>query len=387
MDFSLTSVQIDFQKWISHYMKTNLAPVVSDIENAHQFPMEFYMQLAEDGLLGINFPEKYGGKNADCITCALLIEETSKYCSSVAGSITTAGMTAPYPLLILGSEAQKEKYLYGVPTGEIITAFAISEPDAGSDVTRLSTRGVRDGDHYLINGTKIFISNGSVAHIFLVVADTSSGDQEKNFSLFLVERDTPGLSVSKKFDKLGWVSQDTTEVAFNDVRVPKENLIGKEGDGLAGGFSSISFTRILLAITGVGVAESALNRGIEYSKNTKRSGKALIRQQSIRAELAELATEVEAARLMVFRAAWMHDRGVRNRKEVAMSKYYATELAKKVTKAVLRIHGVEGFFTHHQAAIFFADTPVFTIADGTSQIQLENISRELGMLKSGEMGT
>jgi len=384
MNFSLTQEQKEFQQKVSRFLQKELAPLVVEIEAAHQFPMEFYKKLADNNLLGINFPKQYGGLEADCITCALLIEELSKYSSGVAGSVTTAGMTAPYLLLVSGSEAQKEKYLYGVPTGETITAFAVTEPDAGSDVSGLSTYAVREGDYYRINGTKIFITNGSVATIFLVVAYT--GDQEKEFSAFLIERGTPGLSVSKKFDKLGWASQDTTEVSLSDVVVPKDNIVGREGRGLSAAFTSINFTRILLASTALGVAESALDHAIVYASNTRRMGKLLIKHQGIRSEFAKMATEIEAARWLVYRAAWMQDRGQRNRKEAAMAKFYATEAAKRITKETLRVHGLDAFSTNHQAAIFFSDTPVFTIADGTSEIQLENISRELGFLQSGEMG-
>ena len=319
------------------------------------------------------------------MSCVLLIEEMSKLSSGVAGSVTTAGMTAPYLILISGTKEQKEKYLHGVPTGETITAFAITEPNAGSDVSKLSTNAVVESNSYRINGTKIFITNGSVANVFLVVA--RMGDEEKKFSVFLIERDTPGFSVSKKFDKLGWACQDTTELSLDDVVVPKENLVGLEGGGLFNAFSSINFTRILLAATALGVAESALDHTLKYARDKHQMGKPMTQKQGIRSQLAKMATEIEAARFLVYRAAWMQDKGLRNRKEAAMAKYYATEMAKRITKETLRLHGLDGFSKKHQAAIFFSDAPVFTIADGTSEIQLENISRELGLLRSGGMGS
>jgi alkylation response protein AidB-like acyl-CoA dehydrogenase len=385
MDFSLTQEQEKFQQRIHRFLQEELAPLVEEIESAHQFPSNFYKRLAENHLLGINFPKEYGGQEADCMTCALLIEEMSKYSSGVAGCVTTAGMTSPFLLLLSGTKEQKERYLHGVATGETIAAFAITEPNAGSDVTKLSTHAVAEGNFYKINGTKTFITNGSVANIFLVVART--GDEEKRFSAFLIERGTPGFSVSKKFDKLGWASQDTTEISLDDVIVPKENLVGPEGGGLSRAFSSINFTRILMASTALGVAESALDHALKYARGKEQMGKPLTKQQGIRSELANMAVDVEAARLLVYRAAWMYDRGLRNRKETAMAKYYATEMAKRITKEVLRLHGLDGFIRKHQAAIFFSDAPVFTIADGTSEIQLENISRELGLLESGGMGS
>jgi butyryl-CoA dehydrogenase len=384
MDFALTLVQKDFQQRIRAFLQQELAPLVEEIERAESFPMDFYKRLAANNLLAINFPKKYGGQDADCIICTILIEEMAKVCSGVAGTVTTAGMTAPHLLLEAGSEKQKETYLHGVATGETLTSFAITEPNSGSDVTNLETRAVTEGDYYRINGSKVFITNGSVANIFLVVART--GDREKEFSVFLVERNRPGFSVSKKFQKLGWACQDTTEISLNDVILPRENLVGPEGRGLSAAMTSIGFTRILLAATGLGVAESALERTIAYVMDKNEMGKPMARHQGIRATLARIAVDIEAARFLVYRAAWMLDKGLRHRKEAAMAKYYATELAKRVTKEMLPLYGIEGFAKRHQAAISFSDSPVFTIADGTSEIQLENISRELGLLRSGEMG-
>jgi len=384
MDISLTKEQKEFQEKLRDFLQIELVPHVKEIEAAAKFPMDFYKKLAENDYLALNFPKKYGGKEADVITCAILIEEMAKICSGVAGTVTTAGMTAPDLLLIAGTEEQKEKYLHGVATGDTITAFAITEPNCGSDVTNLSTRAVAEGHSYRINGTKVFITNGSVAKIFLVVAKT--GTEKKQFSVFLVERDRPGFSVSKKFQKLGWWCQDTTEISLDDVIVPKENMVGQEGKGLLDAMTSISFTRILLSVTGLGVAEATLEHAINYAKNTHQMGKSLIRQQGVRSTLARMAVEIEAGRYLVYGAASMMDMGARHRKEAAMAKFYNTDLAKRFSREILRLYGVDGFSRIHQAAVFFADTPVFTIADGTSEIQLENVAREMGLLRSGEMG-
>jgi len=384
MDFSLTQRQEKFKKEIQEFLKENLTPHVKEIEGAAKFPMDFYKCLADNKLLALNFPKKYGGQEADVVTCAILIEEMAKVSSGVAGTVTTAGMTAPDLLLIAGTEDQKEKYLHGVATGETITSFAISEPNCGSDVTNLSTRAAREGDSYRINGTKIFITNGSVANIFLIVART--GTEKKQFSVFLVERERQGFSVSKKFHKLGWWCQDTTEISLDDVVVPKENLVGPEGAGLLNAMTSIGFTRVLLAATGLGVAEATLENAISYAKNVRPTGKPLSSQQGVRSALARMAVDIEAGRYLVYGAASKMDMGIRHRIEASMAKLYATDLAKRVTKETLRLYGIDGFSRTHQAAVFFADTPVFTLADGTSEIQLENIARELGLLKSGEMG-
>lgn len=384
MDLSLTKEQKKFQEKLRDFLQKELVPHVKEIEAAAKFPMDFYKKLAENYYLALNFPKKYGGKDADVVTCAILIEEMAKICSGVAGTVTTAGMTAPDLLLIAGTEEQKEKYLHGVATGETITAFAITEPNCGSDVTNLSTRAVAEGDSYRINGTKVFITNGSVANIFLVVAKT--GHEKKQFSVFLVERDRPGFAVSKKFQKLGWWCQDTTEISLDDVIVPKENMVGQEGKGLLDAMTSISFTRVLLSVTGLGVAEATLEHAINYAKNTHQMGKSLIRQQGVRSVLARMAVEIEAGRYLVYGAASMMDMGARHRKEAAMAKFYNTDLAKRTSREILRLYGVDGFSRIHQAAVFFADTPVFTIADGTSEIQLENVAREMGLLRSGEMG-
>jgi alkylation response protein AidB-like acyl-CoA dehydrogenase len=384
MGFSLNKEHQQFQQRIREFLRKELEPHVKEIEGAAKFPMDFYRLLAENKLLALNFPKKYGGQEADVVTCAILIHEIAKLSSGVAGTVTTAGMTAPALLLKTGTEVQKEKYLHGVATGETITSFAITEPDCGSDITNLATQAVAEGESYRINGTKVFITNGSVANIFLIVART--GAKKKEFSVFLVERDRPGFAVSKKFQKLGWWCQDTTEISLDDVIVPKENLVGPEGGGLLDAMTSIGFTRVLLAATGLGVAEATLEHAISYAKGTKQIGKPLIKQQGVRSALARMAVDIEAGHYLVYGAASMMDRGVRHRKEAAMAKFYATELAKRVARETLRLYGVEGFSRTHQAAVFFADTPVFTIADGTSEIQLENIAREMGLLKSGEMG-
>jgi alkylation response protein AidB-like acyl-CoA dehydrogenase len=384
MGFSLNKEHQQFQKKIRDFLRKELEPHVREIEGAAKFPMEFYRLLAENKLLALNFPKKYGGQEADVVTCAILIHEMAKLSSGVAGTVTTAGMTAPALLLKAGTNAQKEKYLHGVATGDTITSFAITEPNCGSDITNLATQAVAEGDSYRINGTKVFITNGSVANIFLIVART--GPLRKEFSVFLVEQDRPGFSVSKKFQKLGWWCQDTTEICLDDVVVPKENLVGPEGGGLLDAMTSIGFTRVLLAATGLGVAEATLEHAISHTKETVQIGKPLIRQQAVRSALARMAVDIEAGHYLVYGAASMMDRGARHRKEAAMAKFYATELAKRVTRETLRLYGVEGFSRTHQAAVFFADTPVFTIADGTSEIQLENIAREMGLLKSGEMG-
>ena len=334
--------------------------------------------------MGINFPAKYGGQEADTMTCAYLIKELSKLCSGVAGSVTTAGMTSAYLILAAGSEEQKETYLYGVPKGETIVAFGATEPDAGSDLSGLQTYAVKEGDYYRINGTKTFCSNASVADIFLIVANT--GIDKREFTVFLIEGGTEGLSVSEAFNKLGWSSQDTAEVSLSDVMVPEKNIVGGLGKGLASAFTSINFTRIMMGATAWGVAEAALENTIEYVNQKSRCGKILSENQGIRSVLANMAVEIESAGLLVYQAAVMQDRQVRNRKEAAMAKYYATNIAKRVSKETLRIHGIDGFSHSHQAAIFFCDTPVFTIADGTSEIQLENIAKELKLLKSGQMG-
>lgn len=385
MDFSLTEEHQKFQKEIRGFLQEELVPQVKEIESAGKFPMGFYKRLAEKKLLALNFPKKYGGQEADTVTCAIMIEEMAKVCSGVAGTVTTAGMTAPDLLLIAGTEVQKDKYLHGVATGDTLTAFAITEPNCGSDVTNLSTRAVAEGDSYRINGTKQFITTGSVANIFLIVARTDTGGK-REFSVFLVERDRPGLTVSKKLEKLGWWCQDTTEVSLSDVIVPKENMVGAQGKGLLDAMTSIGFTRVLLAVTGLGVAEATLEHAINYARNTQQMGKPLIRQQGVRSALARIAVDIEAGRYLIYGAASMMDMGVRHRKEAAMAKFYGTELAKRVARETLRLYGIDGFTRTHQAAVFFADSPVFTIADGTSEIQLENIAREMGLLKSGEMG-
>ena len=384
MDFSLTKEQLQFQDRIRAFLQEELAPVVEEIESAAVFPMDFYKRVGAKGLLGINFPGKYGGQDADVWTCALLIEEMSKLCSGVAGAVTTAGMTSPSLLLAAGTEAQKERYLHGVATGETITSFAITEPNCGSDVTNLSTRAVAEGDSYRINGGKVFITNGSVANIFLVVAKT--GDERKRFSVFLIERDS-GLLGKQEVPQTGLGVPGHDRNNAGRCGRPKRESGGARGKGVAACYGPGEFYQDNDGRHWPGGRRICARSRLKPREGKKQMGKPLASQQGIRSEIARLAVEVEAARFLVYHAAWMLDKGLRNRKETAMAKFYATEVAKRITKQTLRLYGIDGFSKKHQAAIFFSDTPVFTIADGTSEIQLENISRELGLLQSGGMGS
>ncbi len=382
----LTEAQLEFKNYIAEYLEKELKPYVKEIEGAHSFPMGFYKKLAKDRLLALNFPKHFGGQEYDCLRCAILIEEMAKLSSGVAGTVTTAGMTGPFLILDLGNEEQKETYLHGVATGETITAFGATEPNAGSDLTNIETIAIKEGGNYRINGSKTFCTNASVANIFIIITNTNPEGPRKEFTAFLLEKDTAGMKVGEKFDKMGWTCQDTAEVYLNDVVVPESSIIGSVGKGFNAAFSSINFTRIILAATAYGVCQAALQLAIEHSRNVKIGERPLIDQQGIRCEISDLATEIEAAGLLIYRAATLQDRKQNNRKEAAMAKYYATNLAKKVTKETMRMLGPEGYYKNGLAATFFLDSPVFTIADGTSEIQKENIAKGLKLAKPGQLG-
>lgn len=386
METLLTDKQLQFKKYIKDFLQKELAPHVDEIEESHDFPMQFFHKLAKHRLLAMNFPRYFGGQESDSITCALFIEEIAKISSGVAGAVTTAGMTGPFLILATGNEKQKEKYLHGVATAQTITAFGATEPNAGSDLNNIETIAVKEGAHYRINGTKTFCTHSTVANIFLIVTNTNPEGPQKEYTVFLLERGRKGLTVGEKFHKMGWTCNDTAEVYLNDVIATEDDIVGQRGAGFNAAFSSINFTRIILSAIAYGVSQSTLESAIDYSRHCMVGGKPLISEQGIRCDFANLATEIEAAGMLIYRAAYLQDKGLRNRKEAAMSKYYSTNLAKKVTKECLRIMGLEAFRRRHRTAVNFTDAPVFTIADGTSEIQLENIAKGLNLLKSGHIG-
>lgn len=350
---------------------------IAEAQKIATFPFKVYKFFADKKLLGINFPENLGGRGLDTISCVILIEEVAKLSSSIAGIVATAGITAPYLILKHGTEEQKSNYLPKICEGKLIVAFAITEPNAGSDVNLLSTYATKEGDHYIINGIKTFISHAPVADLFLVTAQT--GEPPGSCTVFILEKGTPGLIVSRKIEKLGWWCQETGEIYLNDVKVGFDQILGEEHAGLRIPMTSIGLTRVLLSAIAVGLTEQVLKNAIAVIRNSDFGS--VKRRQSVRARISALVAQWLSVRVFLYQTAKALDRNGVFRAETSALKFVATELAKKTTQECLWLFGPETVNKFSLPSICYVDAPAFTIADGTSEIQLENIARGLQLIE------
>jgi len=377
MDFELTEEQKIFQTTARKFFEKELLPIVDELEEAGEFPMDFYRLCGKHGFLGINLPEEYGGVNADAVTCSILIEEASRVNAGIGGTIWTASMAGHLFINAVGTEEQKNKYMNGIATGERIIGFALTEPNAGSDAAGIQSTARMDGDHYVINGSKTFITNGGVADSFIFAAYTDKSKGYKGIDIFLVDADIPGVSVTKKLDKLGWRTSETVELAFEDVHVPLKAKLGTGGFSRA--MDMLNFGRILMAASSVGLAQAAYDVCYKYSKEREAFGQPISKFQVIRHRLAKMRMEIETCRLLVRYASWRNDKGLPHRKESSHAKYHCGEIAKEVTSKALQIFGGYGYMNEFPISRYLRDAQVCTIADGTTEIQLEVIAREIGL--------
>ena len=380
MDFEFTEEQKMVRSSVREFAENEIAPLAREYDEAEKFPRRQLEGLAELGMLGMIIPEEYGGAGFDSVSYALALEEISKADSSVAVIVGVTNSVCCYPILSFGTERQKQKYLVPLAKGEKLGAFCLSEPHAGSDATNLKTRAVKDGDSYVLNGTKSWVTNGGEAEIHIVMAVTGENDGKKEVTAFIVEKDTKGLSVSSVEHKLGQRASKTTEMSFEDVRVPQENVLGKIGKGLRVAFNSLDNGRIGIGALSVGIAQAAYEEAKEYAKDRVAFGQPIAEFQAIQFKLADMATEIEAARLLTVRAAWMKDENHKNTGIYAsMAKLFASEMANRVCADAIQIHGGNGFSRHYNVEKYYRDARITTIYEGTSEIQKIVISR--GILK------
>lgn len=380
MNLELTEEQQMARNAVREFAQNEIAPVAREYDEEEKFPREQLKGLAELGLLGMIIPEEYGGAGFDTVSYALALEEISKADASVAVIVSVTNSVCCYPILSWGTEEQKRKYLVPLAKGETLGAFCLTEPQAGSDATNLKMRAAADGDFYILNGTKSWVTNGGEAGVYLVMAVTGEADGRKEISAFLVEGETEGLKVSSIEHKMGQRASVTAEMSFTDVRVPKENLLGGVGNGLKVAFSSLDNGRIGIASLSVGLAQAALEDSINYSKDRTAFGQPIAEFEAIQFKLSDMATETEAARLLTLRAAAMKDAAHKNTGIFAsMAKLYASENANKVCAEAVQIHGGNGYSRHYNVEKYYRDARVLTIYEGTSQIQKIVISR--GILK------
>lgn len=379
MDFKFTEEQLAVQAAARDFAQNVLKPGVIARDRDAKVAVEELKQLGELGFFGMMVDPKYGGGGMDTVSYVLAMEEISKVDASVAVCMSVCNSLVNWGLETFGSEEQKQKYLAPIARGEKIGAFCLSEPEAGSDATSQRTTAIDMGDHYLVNGTKNWITNGSTASIYLVICQTDREKGHHGINALIIERGMEGFIVGEKEDKMGIRGSDTHTLIFNDVKVPKENRIGEEGFGFKFAMKTLGGGRIGIASQAMGIASGALELAIEYSKQRKTFGKEIYKHQAIAFKLADMATQVEAARLMCLNAAGMKDRGVDYTEAASMAKLFSSEIAQFVTTEAVQIHGGYGYVREYHVERLMRDAKITQIYEGTSEIQKIVISR--GILK------
>lgn len=377
MHFELSEEQIMIQQAARDFAQHELKPGVIERDEHQKFPAEQVKKLGELGFLGMMVDPKYNGSGLDAISYVLVMEELSKIDASASVVVSVNNSLVCYGLEAYGSEAQKEKYLKPLAAGEQIGAFCLSEPEAGSDATSQHTIAEDKGDYYLLNGTKNWITNGSTASTYLVIAQTHPELKHKGINAFIVEKGMEGFTVGPKENKLGIRGSDTHSLMFNDVKVPKENRIGEDGFGFKFAMKTLEGGRIGIAAQALGIAQGAFELATQYAKERKTFSKPISEHQAIAFKLADMATQIEAARLLVYKAAWLKSQGLPYTQAGSMAKLYASKVAMDVTIEAVQIHGGYGFVKEYHVERLMRDAKITQIYEGTSEIQKMVISREV----------
>ena len=375
MNFSLSEEHLMIKQAARDFAQNECKPGVIDRDTNMKWPAEQVKKMAELGFLGMMVSPEYGGGGMDTVSYVLAMEEISKVDSSCSVLMSVNNSLVCWGLEAFGTEEQKRKYLVPLAKGEKIGAFCLSEPEAGSDATSQSTTAIDKGDHYLLNGTKNWITNGGCAYIYLVIAQTDVSKGHKGINVLIVEKEMPGFTVGKKEDKLGIRASDTHTLLFNDVKVPKENRIGEDGFGFKFAMKTLSGGRIGIAAQALGIAAGAYELAVDYSKVRKAFKKEIINHQAVAFKLADMATEIEAARLLVYKAALLKDQGKNYDMASAMAKVFASEAAMKHTVEAVQIHGGYGFVKEYHVERLMRDAKITQIYEGTSEVQRIVISR------------
>ena len=372
MDFDLNEEQRMFQRAVRRFAETDLKPLASEIDESAAFPVSLIPKMASIGLLGMPVPEAYGGAEVDAVSMAIAIEEIGRVCGSTGLSVAAHNGLGCFPIVRWGTSAQKERWLPDLVEGATLGTLALTEPGAGSDLRGVQTRAVRDNDEWVINGTKAWITNPSLAKIMTVLVNTAAGS-----SMILVETDRPGVTVQPKESKMGVRGSPTHQISFEDARVPLDNLLGGEGKGLSQTLETLDGGRISIGALSVGIAQGALEEAVSYAKERVAYGKPIAELQAIQWMLADGATEVEAARWLVYRAAWLKEKGKRFTREAAIGKLYASEMGERVTRNAIQILGSYGYSREYPVERMYRDARLMTIGEGTSEVQRLVIARQL----------
>ena len=378
MDFTFSEEQKHLRKSVREFAEGEIAPHVMEWDEASHFPQEILPKLAEMGLLGVIFPEEYGGAGLGYVEYATVIEELSRVDGAVGLTVAAHNSLCSNHIYKFGNEEQKRKYLIPLAQGKKLGAWSLTEPEAGSDAGGTRTIAVRDGKFWVLNGAKTFTTNGRFADTCVAMAVTDKRKESHGISAFILEKGMAGFRAGKKENKLGMRASDTSEVVFSDCRVPEENLLGAEGEGFISSLKILDGGRISIAALALGMAQGALEAATRYAKQRKQFGKTISEFQAIQFKLADMATEVEAARLLVYQAAWLADRkDARFTRESSMAKLFASEVAVRVANECVQIHGGYGFVKDYPAEKFYRDVKLCTIGEGTSEIQRLVIARQL----------
>ncbi|MDS9471042.1 acyl-CoA dehydrogenase family protein [Sporosarcina pasteurii] len=378
MNFDLTEEQQMIKKMMHEFSTEEVAPGAVDRDRTKEFPADIFKKLSEMGMMGLPFPEKYGGGGADTISFAIVTEELSRACASTGITYSAHISLGGAPLNLFGTEEQKEKFLTPICTGESFGAFGLTEPNAGSDAGGTQTTAKEDGDDFIINGSKVYITNASYANHLALTAITDVKDGKKEISAIIVPTSAEGFTIIDNYEKMGLNASNTTELVLDNVRVPKDNLLGKRGNGFKQFLVTLDGGRIGIGAMAVGIAQAAYDRALQYAKERKQFGKALSEFQVTQFKLADMAMKIELARNMVYKAAWLKDEGRPFTKEAAMCKLYASEIAMEIANESVQIHGGYGYMKEYEVERYMRDAKLLEIGEGTSEVQRMVIARLIG---------
>jgi short/branched chain acyl-CoA dehydrogenase len=379
VDFFFTPEHEEFRKTVRAFAEDVIAPRAEELDARHEFPVDIVQQMGQMGLFGLPFPERYGGSDSDFVTVCIAVEELARVDSSMAATLEAGLGLGAMPVHLFGTEEQKQRWLVPLARGESLAGFGLSEPDGGSDSRHLRTKATLAGGEWVINGSKAFITNsGTPLTLFVTVAAvTGEAGGVTEISNIIVPNGTPGFTVGRAYRKMGWRASDTHELAFDDCGVPEENLLGERGAGHRNFLEVLDGGRVAIGALAVGLAQGCLEQSVAYAKERRAFGKPIAEHQAVAFKLADMATQTEHARLGVYRAAWMHDRGVPYKKEASMAKLFASEAAVSIARDAVQIHGGYGFIDEFPVSRFYRDSKILEIGEGTSEVQRMIISREI----------
>jgi butyryl-CoA dehydrogenase len=377
MDFALTEEQQLIKAMAGEFARTKVAPIAAEIDQNRRFPNELIPELRELNLLGVPFPEEYGGAGADFLSYVIVIEELAKVCASTAIIVANHTCLCVWPIYKFGNESQKKEYLPKLASGEWLGAFGLTEPSAGTDAASMKTTAVAEGDQWVLNGSKIFITNGGQADVFVIFALTDPALGTRGISAFIVEKGTPGFSIGAPEKTMGIKASSTTPLYFSNCRIPREALLGQENKGFKIAMATLDGGRIGVAAQALGIAQGALDAAVAYAKERVQFGKPIAEQEAIQWMIADSATEIDAARMLVYRAAWNEDNGLPYSAAAAMAKLFASETATRVAGKAIQMHGGYGFTESYPVERSYRDAKITELYEGTSEVQRMVISRHV----------